>query len=138
MSLLSALEDFRVNTLTAIQGGLRKLEYLSGLRDRDGYLHWGLGRVHGEERAKRALADAHRSLLSQILSTPIHKLEEDARKSSQEAGMQEGEYLEGLSSSSARLLPPVPGAGSSRHLSSVLYALSSLRKHRKSDANPPA
>ena len=139
MTLFSALEELQQTTLTAITGCLRRLEYLAGLRDREGtYHHWGFGRVHGNARAGKALADAHRSMLSRILSTPIRVLENDVQESSQEAGMAPGNYLERLSAGYSQLLPPAPGAGTGRHLSSVLHALVSLRKNLKGDANPPA
>ena len=137
MSLLSALEDLQTTTLKAIAGSLRRLEYLASLRREDGsYTHWGLSRIYGELRARRALADAHRAQLSSILATPIRNLEKDVRESSDEAGVSPRAYLERLSSSTPLLLPRNPGAGSSRHLSSVLHALSSLQKTRKSDASP--
>ena len=139
MPLFSALEDLQTTTLSAIAGSLRRLEYLARLRQKDGtYTHWGLARVYGELRAKRALADAHRAQLASILATPIRKLEKDVCESSEEAGLPPGAYLEKLSTSTPELLPPNPGAGSTRHLSSVLHALSSLLKSHKSDANPPA
>jgi len=138
MSLLSAWEDFQQTTLKAIAGSLRKLEYLAQLRDgKGGYSHWGLTRVHGEERARAALAESHKSELSNVLRTPIRMLEQDAEESSREAGMTEGEYLARLSAGLPRLLPPEPGAGSSRHFSSVLHALLSLLRTRKPGANPP-
>lgn len=138
MTLLSALEDLQETTLRAITGCLRRLEYLSGLRSKEGgYAHWGLGRIYGDSAAKRALAQAHRSVLSQVLAMPIRKLVEDVQQSSEKAGVPPDAYLERLSTSSPQLLPPEPGAGSARHLSSVLHALSSLLKSRKRDANPP-
>lgn len=137
MSLLSALEDLQTTTLTAIAGSLRRLEYLASLRKQDGsYSHWGLNRIYGEARARRALADAHRAQLSVILATPIRNLEKDVRESSDEAGLLPKAYLQRLLSDSTQLLPPNPGAGSSRHLSSVLHALSSLQRTRKPDASP--
>jgi hypothetical protein len=139
MPLFSALEDLQATTLRAISGSLRRLEYLARLRKEDGtYAHWGLARVYGDLRAKRALAEAHRAQLSSILATPIRKLEKDICESSEEAGLTPAAYLEKLSSNTSQLLPPNPGAGSTRHLSSVLHALSSLLKSHKSDANPPA
>jgi hypothetical protein len=139
MPIFSALEDLQATTLSAIAGSLRRLEYLAHLRRSDGtYAHWGLARIYGELRAKRALAEAHRAQLSSILATPIRTLEKDVRESSNEAGLPPGAYLEKLSSSSSQLLPPNPGAGSGRHLSSVLHALASLLRSRKSDANPRA
>lgn len=139
MTLFSALEELQQTTLKAITGCLRRLEYLSGLRDRAGvHHHWGFTQLYGESRATKALADAHRTMLSRILQTPLRDLEEDVRESSQEAGLAPGTYLERLSAGHSRLLPTAPGAGASRHLSSVLHALLSLRKHPKEDANPPA
>ncbi len=138
MPLISALEDLQRTTLKAISGGLRKLEYLSGLRDKEGgYAHWGLERVYGDSAAKRALAQAHRSLLARILATPIRTLMEDAEQSAEMAGVSPGLYLERLSTTSSSLLPPGPGAGSARHLNSVLHAVLSLMKSHKRDASPP-
>jgi hypothetical protein len=138
MSLYSALEDLHETTLRAFAGCLNKLEYLAGLRDKQGgYEHWGLARVYGDLAAKKALARAHRSLLSKVLAMPIRKLAEDAKQSSEVAGLPPDAYVERLASTSPNLLPQGPGAGSARHLSSVLHALSSLLKNSKGDANPP-
>jgi hypothetical protein len=138
MPLISAHEDLQQTTLKAIGGGFRRLEYLSGLRDNEGiYAHWGLARVYGDLVAKRALAQAHRSLLANILATPIRSLVDDVKQSSKMAGVSPGVYIERLTTDSSRLLPPGPGAGSARHLNSVLHALSSLMKSHKPDANLP-
>jgi len=138
MTLFSAQEDLQETTLKAISGFLRKLEYVAGLRDTEGKCaHWGLLRVYGESASNRALAEAHSQALSMVLSTPIRNLEADLQKSSEHAGISASEYLERLSRSAAHLLPPAPGAGSTRHFNSVLQALSSLRKARRPDASPP-
>ena len=139
MTLHSALEDLQKTTVKAVVGCLSKLEYLAGLRGNDGsYEHWGLGRVYGDLAARRALAQAHRSLLSKVLATPMRKLVEEVEQSSVAGGLPPATYVERLAATSQSLLPPGPGAGSSRHLSSVLHALSSLLKNPKRDANPPA
>jgi len=139
MTLFSAQEDLQENTLKAICGFLRRLEYVAGLRNEEGNCkHWGLVRVYGEAASNRALAEAHNRELSRVLSTPIRNLEQDLRLSSEQAGTSEHEYLQRLSQSSADLLPPAPGAGSGRHLNSVLHALVSLQKVRKADATRPA
>jgi len=139
MPLLSALEDLQATTLKAITGSLRRLEYLASLRKQDGsYMHWGLNRIYGELPARRALADAHRAELSNILATPIRKLQKDVQESSQEAGIEARTYLDRLTHSTSQLLPPNPGAGSGRHLSSVLHALASLLKAGRPDASPRA
>lgn len=138
MTLISALEDLQETTLHSITGCLRKLEYMAGLRNKAGtYTHWGLIRVHGEGTAERALAQAHRALLSELLSTPLRNLEEDAKRSSELAGISATLYLKQLSGGSSKLLPPSPGAGSARHLSSMLHALSSLLPHQRPGAIPP-
>ena len=138
MTLHSALEDLQETTLRAFAGCLNKLEYLAGLRDKEGsYEHWGLTRVYGELAAKKALARAHRSLLSKVLAMPIRNLVEDAKESSEVAGLPPATYVERLATTSPNLLPHGPGAGSARHLSSVLLALSSLLKNPKEGANPP-
>jgi|SRR5580698_3169346 hypothetical protein len=139
MTLISALEDLQETTLRAIAGCLRKLEYVGGLRNQEGtYTHWGLVRVHGERTAEKALAEAHRELLSEVLSTPLRNLEQDAAESSELAGVPAKLYLERLTGRSSQLLPTNPGAGSARHLSSVLHALSSLLPHQTPGASPPA
>jgi hypothetical protein len=138
MTLLSALEDLRETTLKAVTGCLRALEYISGLRDRKrGYDHWGLAQVHGDSAASKALAMAHRSTLSRVLAMPFRKLVRDAEKSGELAGIEPVTYTEQLAAHATELLPPEPGAGSARHLSSVLHALSSLLKNPKPDATPP-
>jgi hypothetical protein len=139
MTLYSALEDLQETTLRAVAGCLNRLEYLSGLRGKDGsYEHWGLTRVYGDLAAKKALARAHRSLLSKVLAMPIRNLVEDAKRSSEVAGIPPAAFVERLATTTPNLLPHGPGAGSARHLSSVLHALSSLLKNPKGDANPPA
>jgi hypothetical protein len=137
MTFKSALEDFRETTLDAIVGCLRRLDYLSGLRDRadqEEYEHWGLARIHGELQSQKALGEAHRSLVSEVLSTPIPALLEDAHRSSGVAGIPSATYLDRLRERGGALLPSTPGAGSARHLNSVLNALSGLVKNRKPDA----
>jgi len=138
MTFSSALQDIQETTLKAVRGLLRKLEYLSDLHDeRGGYSHWGVSRIYGEFSARRAMAQAHRAMLSRVLATPIRNLLEDVEKSSETAGMPPQAYVERLSGTSPHLLPEEPGAGSARHLSSVLHALSSLLQARQPSANSP-
>jgi hypothetical protein len=128
MMLNSALEDLRSTTLKAISGSLRRLEYFAGLRNAEGsYDHWGLARVHGDLAATKALDQEHRSLVSGILSTPLHRLVAELEHSSQLAGTTPALYLERLIHE-ADLLPREPGAGAARHFNSVLHVLSCLAK----------
>jgi hypothetical protein len=139
MTLSSAVQDVQETTLKAIAGLLRKLEYLAGLRDRDGnYSHWGLNRIYGDFAARKAMTQAHSSVLSRVLSMPVRKLLEDVEKSSETVGVTPETYVGRLSASAPKLLPSEPGAGAARHFSSVLHALASLQKSQTRDAKPPA
>jgi hypothetical protein len=131
MTLSSAFESVQRTTLHAVEGLLRKLEYLASLQDQTGrYSHWGINRVYGGTAAQDALAQAHRSVLSSVLATPIAHLMDDIQKSSASAGVSEDAYVRSLTSPDPRMLPSNPGAGSELHLHSVMHALSSLMKAR--------
>jgi hypothetical protein len=135
MTLKSAFEDLSQTTLEAVAGCLRKLEYLGGLREaRGGYAHWGFRKVYGEISAKKALATAHRAAVSEVLSTPLRILQNDVEVSSMEAGVETEKYLESLAQKHTQLLPTDPGAGSTRHLSSVLRALLGLYRSGERNA----
>jgi hypothetical protein len=135
MTLKSALEDLSQTTLEAISGCLRRLEYLAGLRRRRGdYWHWGFNKVHGEASARKALNEAHRAAVSDVLSTPLRVLLQDVEENSAASGVDSESYLEKLAKDERTLLPKNPGAGSARHLSSVLYALLGLERNRKRTA----
>ncbi len=138
MTLSSALESLRSTTLKAIAGSLQKLAYLADLQRkgaRGG--HWGLERVYGDLAAQKAVEEAHREVVSSVLTTPLSRLRFDVTESCHLAGEETQGYLDELSSRGKDLLPANPGAGSARHLSSVLQALRALSKHRKPDATRP-
>lgn len=129
MTLKSVREDVQTRTLSAISGLLGKLYYLVGLRKDDGaYSHWGLARVHGDEAAQRALGEAHKATLSAVLRTPLSQLETDLLESSKAIDIPQEKFVGELNEKEQLLLPDKPGAGSRRHLSSVLLALSALLK----------
>jgi hypothetical protein len=133
MTLKSALEDLSKTTLGALADCLKRLEYLGGLRKlRGAYWHWGFSKVHGEAAAKKAFHEAHRAAISEVLSTPLRTLLQNAESSSNNAGIDPQGYLESLGQ--AELLPENPGAGSARHLNSVLHALLRLERNRKLNA----
>lgn len=132
MTLKSVKEDLQARTLRAVSGVLGKLEYFTSLRQEDGsYSHWGLSRVYGEEAAQRALEEAHQNNVSQILRTPLRNLLEDAQQCSGKNGIDQKQFLEQLEDRAAQSVPKNPSAGSRRHLSSVLHALSALVKARE-------
>lgn len=135
MTLKSALEDLSRNTLRAVAGCLRKLEYLAGLRDPgNNYRHWGFGKVYGQASANKALSTAHREVVSEVLSTPLGSLLQEVEDSTQAEGVETAPYLERLALHSEVLLPKDPGPGSARHLSSVLHALLGLERNRERNA----
>jgi len=132
MTLKSVREDLQARTLSAIAGFLAKLAYLASLRQQDGsYTHWGLSRIHGEEPAQRALAEAHKGVLATVLRAPLSRLGEDVNESCQGKEISQEKFLSELEDQQAFLMPPAAGAGSRRHLSSVLLALSALVKNRR-------
>lgn len=130
MTLKSAMQDVQDRTLRAVTGVLAKLQYLVSLRNQDGaYSHWGLERVHGEAATQNALQDAHRGVVSSILRTQLRNLFRDL----QETSGSENEATELLDQlqSSPKIVPPKPGAGTERHLNSVLHALARLVKNQR-------
>jgi len=130
MTLKSATEDLQARTLRAVSGLLGKLAYLAGLRQGDGsYSHWGLSRVHGEASTQRALAEAHSGVMSLILRTPLRKLLQDVQDSTSPDDTVQSDFLQKLQE--RQTVAPGAGAGSARHLSSVLRALATLVKTRQ-------
>jgi hypothetical protein len=90
--------------------------------------------VHGEAAASKALGEAHRDVVSQVLSTPLSKLLVDVEKSTEADGQDIEAYLRTLSEKGNSLLPNDPGPGSARHLSSVLHALLGIERNRERNA----
>ena len=117
MTLLSVADDILVNTLSVIPGILGRLEYLSGLKGRDGYAHWGLSRVYGERVAHQALSEAHGFLLSEVLRTPLRKLVSEVEIACASSDRAPSAYLKQLYENYPSLLPDQVGGGSVRHFS---------------------
>ena len=131
MALYSAQEDLRDKSLKSVSGGLNKLQYLADLRDTTGiaYSHWGLSRLYGEQAARKALEEEHRSLIATLLAMPIQKLLEDVQRCSEAYGTSPELFLQRLRARKiSSLLPPDTSSAAERHLSSVLHALSALVK----------
>jgi hypothetical protein len=139
MMLKSALQDLKETTLTAFSGLLGRLAYLTSLRRAHGrYEHWGLESVHGTESSERALRSAHAEVVAGVLRTPIAELDQDLEKSSNESGVDAHSYIEAMRAGFTDLLPAgKQDSASASHLSSVLLALSKLKKTR-SRATPSA
>jgi hypothetical protein len=139
MVLISAFEDLINRTLPAIPGLLARVEYLSSLKLDGRYGHWGLSRVYGERTAQRALADAHRMLLREVLQTPLEMLVEDSERSCLGQGREAATYLQELQNRRTNLLPDgESGAATTRHLNSVLGALSALTRAQRRATHPNA
>jgi hypothetical protein len=135
MTLKSAFEDLSQTTLKALAGCLKRLEYLGGLRRlRGDYWHWGFSKLHGDSAARKAFHEAHRAAVSEVLCTPLRELLKDVELSSSSSGVGPEQYLDSLRKKREELLPKDPGAGSARHLSSVLHALLGLERSRMSNA----
>ena len=142
MPLRSALEDFEGTSLGAIPGLLGKLNYFAELHDGRGkYSHWGMGRVHGEEAARRAMRTSHGAVLTRILRTPLRVLVEDLSSSASSAQITAVAFLSSLGKLTLQALPAGAAAASQSHLMAVLHALSALvetQAHAShQDTSPP-
>lgn len=127
MTFHSPFDDFVLNSLAGVAGLFGKLDYVAGLRQRDGaYSHWGLARVHGETAAHQAASEAHRLLFSRVLTTPLGLLLDDAAQS--QSGLELEEYLGYLSERCPVLAPQGAGTGPVLHFNSVLRAISALAR----------
>lgn len=132
MTLKSAMQDLQERTLRAVSGLLGQLDYLAGLRSQDGlYSHWGLERVHGEEATRRALRDAHKGVVTNILRTPLRNLVRDAEESASVRGTETSQLLQALREHPEQVVPANAEVGTERHLSSVLHALLRLVRNRR-------
>src|SRR5215470_15943749 len=95
MTLKSALQDVKENTLSAISGLLARLVYLGSLRREHGhYDHWGMELVHGREASEKALKAAHSEVIGRVLRAPLSLLEQDLRESSEFTGTEPREFAE--------------------------------------------
>ena len=139
MTLFSAYDDFLATTLGAMSGVLRRLDYISRLKDENGtYAHWGLARTHGQHAAEAAVAQAHSMVFLQLLRTPIWKLLDDLETGHDEGGKATPEYLAELRAKIAALTPQNLAGGSSLHFKSVLEALLSVTGAQKPSSDRAA
>ena len=142
MALRSALEDFEGTSLGAIPRLLGKLHYFAELHDgRGNYSHWGMGRVYGEETARRAIRTSHAAVLTRVLRTPLRVLAEDLNGSASSAQVTALAFLSSLVKLTAQALPAGALAASQSHLTAVLHALSALVESQarasRLNASPP-
>jgi hypothetical protein len=142
VALRSALEDFESTSLGAIPGLLGKLHYFAELHDGRGrYSHWGMGRVYGEEAARRAMRTSHAAVFTRVLRTPLRVLAEDLSGSASSAQVTAVAFLSSLGKLTSHALPAGAVAASQSHLMAVLHALSALVESQarasRQDASPP-
>jgi len=139
VALKSASEDFEGTTLGAVPGLLAKLCYIASLHDGQGdYIHWGMARTYGEETARRAIRAAHAGVLSQVLRTPLHRLDEDLRRSAASRQVTDRELLLSLTKRTHHALPEQSGVPAEKHFRVVLHALSALVENRAHASHPNA
>jgi hypothetical protein len=126
MTLLAIQDDFVLRTLASVPGIWGKLDYVSALREKGEYVHWGLARVYGEEATQLALREVHRELFLEVLRTPLRQLVADVVPSAAGKQLEPRKFLESLIDKATLLVPPETGGGSVVHFHSTLAALSRL------------
>jgi hypothetical protein len=132
MKLLSPVDDFLTNTLSALGCLLDRLEYVAGLQQSDGkYQHWGLARTYGQQTAHEVIEEVHCFNYLQTLRTPLKVLADEVSRCAAQKGLDEVSYVQDLSVVSPKLVPHKPTSGSAKHLESVLSALLKIAQHRR-------
>jgi hypothetical protein len=130
----SAYEDLCSFTLDKITGAWGKLAYLADRRTSQGeYEHWGFARVHGAAAAQEAFFEAHRSLLTTILRTPLNLLWKDLQESSTAEEVTTTSFASRLCSEPERLLPSDCSKMTESHLVYLLRTLSILENQKLQD-----
>jgi len=132
MRIVSAFDDFMHRTLDTMEGVWQRLEFLAGLRvGKKQYEHWGMSATYGEEKANKAISEAHTSVFLDTLRTPVPDLYEQATRAdaAKEGGV--GEYAEHLSRNE-NVVPSELAGGSAQHFSLVLKMLKFLARSRGS------
>jgi hypothetical protein len=129
--LTSAVEDFEGRTLRSVPGLLGKLRYLALLCDTGGtYSHWGLEKVHGRDAADKAIRSSQRTLITQILRTPLRDLADDLERSATAADVKDSDFLSTLERPVKNDVPVQNFRASEKHFMSVLHTLSALAQNR--------
>ena len=139
VALKSALEDFEACTLGALPRLLGKVHYLAELHDgRGNYDHWGMGRVYGEDAARRAMRTAHGAVMARFLRTPLRELAEDLAGSASALDVSTLDLVIALEREVKRAMPAGSPSGSEKHFMAVLHALAALAENRGRANHPGA
>ena len=137
MRLLSPIDDFLSNTLSALGSLLDRLEYVASLQQSEGkYQHWGLAKTYGEQTAHEVIEEVHCFNYLQTLRTPIKSLGDEVSRVAAQKGLDEVSYVRDLSAISPKLIPNKHTGGSAKHLESVLVALLKIAQNRKRATRP--
>lgn len=129
MPLLSPIDDFLIRSLGPVKDSVARLRYLGEIRRNSVYLHWGMERAYGPERANEALAEIHSRLWLDVLRTPIKRLRAEA--SINGLADLESDRID-LPLSSPELIPFDTRGGSVRHMRLIATTLSMLRERHPS------
>jgi hypothetical protein len=124
MAIFSAYEDLLLRTLSRIGGPLKRAQYLSKLRNEEGFAHWGLARAHGSKEASSALAQAYKEACVAVLRTPIRELHQDLCCEEGRRDWAKPDFPQ----------PDDLGGCSPRHFKSVVFVLSALAQGERSRA----
>lgn len=112
---------------------------MAALHDGDGnYSHWGMGRVHGEGAARRAIRSSHVAVLARVLRTPLRELAEDLSYSASGEQITPLEFLLSLKKLTPQALPEGPMPASQKHFTAVLHALLALAQSPARATHPDA
>lgn|GEM_PF-3550139 len=133
MKLLSANDEFVLNTLNEVPGCLGKLEYLNGLRDEhDQFRHWGLEKIYGIRKASAALDNAYLLLLRKMLETPMRELWNEIQQGCEVSGEKTGAKVQAIQSQITDHIPIVMGISQRSHIKLVLDVLCLLAEKEHS------
>src|SRR5712671_1792561 len=100
---LSAFEDFKARSLSALSGRWAKLLYMAELLGENfTYEHWGHSRVHGEACSQAALGKIHSEIYIEVLRTSIVDL---TRRDELESDQDHKAVSERIVSLASRMFP---------------------------------
>jgi hypothetical protein len=126
---LSAFEDFKARSLSALSGRWGKLLYMAELLGKDfSYEHWGHSRVHGEACSQAALGKIHSEIYIEVLRTSIVDL---TGKDELESDQDRNALSERIASLASRMIPKELNGGSTRHFNSILLIVRLLCAERR-------
>lgn len=134
MSFLSGAEDFQLRTLGSIPSALERLAYVTELRSRQAYEHWGMARTYGTDVAQAAIAENHSQVFVEVLSTGMEEL----LRQLESCGGEPRDRLELLRARFAAAVPAATQGANASHLNFVLETLSLLAGSSRASIRPAA